>query len=207
MLYRLVYYIFAPLLALINLRQKVYNKENLPQGNYVLVAPHRTWMDPPLLALAAYPKQFGFMAKQELFKNPVGSWIIRSLHAYPVDRKNPGMSAIKGPVKMLKDTELSTIIFPTGSRYSKKMKGGALLIAKMANVPVVPAVYQGPTNLKELFSWRNRRQVAFGQPIYIDRKTKLTDEVQADLEAQIQAQFDQLDHQINPNYHYQIPKK
>ena len=36
------------------------------------------------------------------------------------------------------------MIFPTGSRYSADMKGGAILIAKLAKAPIVPAVYQGP---------------------------------------------------------------
>lgn len=206
MLYRIVYYLFAPLLALVNGRQQVYNREKLPQGNYILVAPHRSLLDPPFLALAAYPKQFGFMAKQELFKNKLFAWLIKSLHAFPVDRKNPGMAAIKGPVNLLKKTELSTMIFPTGSRHSKKMKGGAFLIAKLAGVPIVPAVYQGPFQVKDLFTWKTRRQVAFGDPIYIDRKNKLTDEDQAALEAQLQAQFDALDAQINPDFKYDPSK-
>ncbi|HPR80780.1 MAG TPA: 1-acyl-sn-glycerol-3-phosphate acyltransferase, partial [Enterococcus sp.] len=33
--------------------------------NYILVAPHRTWWDPLYLAIAARPKKFAFMAKEE----------------------------------------------------------------------------------------------------------------------------------------------
>ena len=80
------------------------------------------------------------------------------------------------------------------------------MIAKMANVPLVPAVYQGPLKLGQLFT-RKPRQIAFGKPIYIDRKQRLTPEVQADLEKQMQDAFDQLDRQINPNYKYIVPPK
>ncbi|WP_076462132.1 lysophospholipid acyltransferase family protein [Limosilactobacillus caccae] len=206
MLYTFLVRIVNPFLTLINGRAKIYNRENIPSGNYIIVAPHRTWMDPVLLALAVWPKKFSFMAKKELFKNPLANKFLRALNAYPVDRKNPGPSAIKKPVTLLKKSDLSTIIFPTGSRYSAKLKGGATVIAKMANVPLVPAVYQGPLKFSQLFS-RQKRHIAFGKPIYVDRKQRLTPEVQADLEAKMQSAFDQLDRQINPDYKYIMPPK
>lgn len=206
MLYRFLVHFFGPLTNLLNGRQHVINRQNLPEGNYVLVAPHRTWMDPVFLALAVYPKQFAFMAKEELFKGRFTGNILRRLHAFPVDRVNPGPSAIKTPVRLLKKTALSTIIFPTGSRYSSELKGGAVMIAKLAGVPIVPAVYQGPLNFKGILK-RQRRKVAFGKPIVIDRKTKLTDDFLAQFESQLQSAFDHLDHELDPNYHYQMPKK
>ncbi|WP_368734474.1 lysophospholipid acyltransferase family protein, partial [Bifidobacterium pseudocatenulatum] len=63
----------------------------------MIVAPHRTWLDPVLLALAVYPKKFTFMAKEELFKGRFAYWFLRKLGAFPVNRKNPGPSAIKTP--------------------------------------------------------------------------------------------------------------
>lgn len=68
----------------------------------MLVAPHRTWMDPIFLALAVYPKKLGFMAKEELFKGKFANYFLRKLNAFPVNRKNPGPSVIKKPVTMLK---------------------------------------------------------------------------------------------------------
>ena len=142
MLYTLLVKIVSPFLTLINGRAKIYNRENLPQGDYIIVAPHRTWMDPVLIAIAVWPKKFSFMAKKELFKNPLAAKFLRALNAYPVDRKHPDPSAIKQPVKLLRQSDLSTIVFPSGSRYAAKLKGGATLIAKLANVPLVPAVYR-----------------------------------------------------------------
>ena len=91
-------------------------------------------------------------------------------------------------------------------RYSSKIKGGALIIAKMANVPLVPAVYQGPLKLSGIFK-RQKRKISFGEPIYIDRKMRLTDENQQELERQMQTAFDQLDNELDPNYHYYMPEK
>lgn len=102
MLYSFLVHFFGPLISLFNGRQIVANKVDLPEGNYVLVAPHRTWMDPIFLALAVYPKKLGFMAKEELFKGKFANYFLRKLNAFPVNRKNPGPSVIKKPVTMLK---------------------------------------------------------------------------------------------------------
>ena len=92
--------------------------------------------------------EFMFMAKIELFKNPVLRFILNHAHAFPVDRQNPGPSALKIPVKGLRAGKLSLIIFPSGTRHSSELKGGALLISKMAQKPMVPVVYQGPLSSK-----------------------------------------------------------
>lgn len=205
-MYRFLIHLVNPILTLINGRAQIEHKESLPDGNYILVAPHRTWMDPVLLAIAAYPKEFSFMAKEELFDNKFNNWFLRKLHAFPVNRKHPGMSAIKKPVKLLKDSDLSTIIFPTGSRYSNQLKGGALLIAKLANVPLVPAVYQGPLSFGQLWS-RKKRRIAFGKPIELDRHQRLTDDYQHQVEQQLQQAFNDLDRELDPSFKYVMPPK
>jgi len=87
------------------------------------------------------------------------------------------------------------------SSLTAELKGGAAVIAKMAGVPLVPAVYQGPLTFKQLFS-RKPVTIAFGTPIVIDRKMKLNEEGQAVIEKQMQAAFDKLDNEIDPNFHY-----
>lgn len=115
------------------------------------------------------------MAKIELFKNPILSFILRHANAFPVDRNHPGPSAIKTPVKTLRDKDLSLVMFPSGTRHSQELKGGVAVIAKMAKVPIVPTVYQGPLTFKELFS-RHPVTVSFGDPFYVDPKLKLNEE-------------------------------
>lgn len=203
MFYRFVLTIIRFLLFVLNGNHSYKNLDNLPKENtYIIAAPHRTWIDPVYLALAAQPRQFSFMAKKELFKNPFIGWLIRHLNAFPVDRDNPGPSAIKTPVKILKQGHLSLIIFPTGTRHSSELKGGAATIAKLSGVPIIPAVYQGPLTFKELLK-RKKVTVSFGTPLYVERKTKLTKETLFSIEQNIQHSFDQLDYEINPNYHYE----
>jgi 1-acyl-sn-glycerol-3-phosphate acyltransferase len=146
------------------------------------------------------------MAKEELFKNPVIRFILNHANAFPVNRQNPGPSAIKTPVKALRSKDLSLIMFPTGSRYASELKGGAIVIAKMARVPLVPAVYQGPLTFKDLLK-RQKITIRFGEPIPVAPKLKLNDENIALVGQQMQDAFDQLDQEINPDFKYEIVEK
>lgn len=111
MLYRIFRPIARFIVWVLNGHLHVHHKERLPEGTYILVAPHRNWWEPILFALAASPTEFMFMTKQELFKNPVLRWILNNAHAFPVNREHPGPSVIKTPVKGLKSEGLSLIMF------------------------------------------------------------------------------------------------
>ncbi|MSE22691.1 1-acyl-sn-glycerol-3-phosphate acyltransferase, partial [Lactobacillus parabuchneri] len=91
-------------------------------------------------------------AKKELFKNPILRWVLLHANAFSVDRDNPGPSAIKKPVRILRKSDLSLILFPSGTRHSTQLKSGAALIAQLSGVPLVPTVYQGPLTFKQLFT-------------------------------------------------------
>ena len=201
MFYRFLRGVVCTILYLVNGRARYVNQDNLPEGPYVLVGPHRTWFDPVYFAMAAYPRKFSFMAKEELFQNPIFRWLLKHVNGFPVNRDHPGPSAIKTPVRILRQGDLSLIMFPSGSRHSNELKGGAAVIAKMAGVPLVPAVYQGPLTFKQLFT-RKPVTNAFGKPIAIDRKMKINEEGQAQNEQQMQAAFDQLDREIDSTFHY-----
>ncbi|MBL1225332.1 lysophospholipid acyltransferase family protein [Enterococcus sp. BWR-S5] len=190
-------------LFILNGRMRLVGKDRLPTDqNYVLVAPHRTWWEPLHLAVAASPKKFSFMAKKELFKNPILSYILRHANAFPVDRENPGPSAIKTPVKTLKNTKLSLVMFPSGSRHSSDLKGGVAVIAKMAKVPIVPSVYQGPLTFKDLLK-RKKVTIAFGAPIDISDIKKMDKDGIAEVERRMNESFEALDQEVDPNFKYE----
>ncbi|GAF41227.1 acyltransferase family protein [Agrilactobacillus composti DSM 18527 = JCM 14202] len=201
MLYSIFYHIIHFLLFLLNGNIIYENKEKLPASGYILVAPHRTWWEPVLFAVGAWPKKFGFMAKKELFKNPILNYILRHANAFPVDRVNPGPSVIKTPVRQLKHDNLSLIMFPTGTRYSSEMKSGAEVIAKLAGVPLIPLVYQGPLTFKGVLQ-RQKITIRFGEPITVDRKMKLNHETTQFVNTQLTAAWQKLDNEINPNFVY-----
>ena len=199
--------IVVGLIWTINGRIKYMHRDRLPvNDNYILVGPHRSWWDPVLYAVAAYPKHFIFMAKIELFKFPPLAWLIRAAGAFPVDRENVGPSVIKVPVRELKSGDRSLIMFPSGSRHSAELKSGTILIAKMSGKPIVPAVYQGPVKFSQLFK-RNNTTINFGEPIVVDRKDKLDKENITKYTQMIQDAFDRLDQEINPDFVYIDPKR
>ncbi|GAA3637117.1 1-acyl-sn-glycerol-3-phosphate acyltransferase [Lactobacillus hamsteri] len=201
MFYRFIRPIVRFIVWVLNGHLHVHHKDRIPEGNYILVAPHRTWWEPIMFALAASPMEFMFMAKIELFKNPVLRFILKHAHAFPVDREHPGPSVLKIPVKGLKEGKLSLIIFPSGTRHSAELKSGALVIAKLSKKPLVPVVYQGPLTFKGLLK-RQPLEVCFGDPIYIDRKTKMTHENEAKYDQILNEAWNKLDKEQNPDFHY-----
>ncbi len=204
------------LLWIVNGNAHYHNKDKIldKSENYILVAPHRTWLDPIYMAFAARPKQFVVMAKKELFKNRIFGWWIRMCGAFPIDRENPGQKVIKYPIKMLKKSNRSLIMFPSGSRHSSDVKGGVAVIAKMAKVKIMPVVYSGPLHLKGLFAGE-RVDLNFGNPIDISDVKRINDEGIEEISNRIQTEFDRLDienetyytaKKLNPlTYIYRIP--
>ena len=112
--------------------------------------------------------------------------------AFPIDRDNPGSSAIKYPINVLKKSNRSLIMFPSGSRHSNDVKGGVALIAKMAKVRIMPVTYTGPMTLKGLIS-RERIDMNFGNPIDISDIKKMNDEGIEMVADRIQSEFQRLD--------------
>ena len=150
------------LLWIINGNAHYHNEDKIlsKDENYILVAPHRTWWDPVYMAFAARPKEFIFMAKKELFTHRIFGWWIRMCGAFPIDRENPGQKALKYPINMLKKSNRSLVMFPSGSRHSTDVKGGVAVIAKMAKVKIMPVVYAGPMELKGLLTGERVEEVA-----------------------------------------------
>lgn len=204
MFYKFIRVIARGVVFLLNGNWHVTGKENLPEGTYIIVAPHRNWWEPIFFALAMSPQETSFMAKQELFKYPVLRYILIHAHAFPVDRANPGPSAVKKPINFLKKENLSLIMFPSGTRHSDDLKGGAVLIAKLSQKPLVPMVYQGPDTFKGLLK-RQKITIGIGEPFSVDKKEKMTDELTEKIDQQMKDSWQAIDNSIDPDYKY-IPK-
>ncbi len=142
---------------------EVKGRELLPENEPVLLcANHDSAWDPLLLALALwhdYPLRF--MAKKQLFKIPGLGWLLRKLGAFPIDRGNSDIGAVKNSIRSLKDG-YSLMIFPEGTRVKAKgeveAKSGAAMIAIRSHVKMVP-IYVGMG--KKLF---RKTPVVFGEP-------------------------------------------
>ena len=96
------------------------------------------------------------------------------------------------------------MIFPSGTRHSDQLKSGVFIIAKLANKPIVPVIYQGPLSFKGILK-RQNVEIRFGKPIYLDRKIKINNENTPILYAKLENAWQELDNEQNPNFKY-IPK-
>lgn len=160
-------------------------KENLPEtGGAVLCANHTSFLDPIHVLLGSTRKrQIHIMAKAELFKIPVFSWILKGIEIIPVKRGMSDITAVKEGLRVLKNGE-PLLIFPEGTRVkegeSADAHPGAIVLAARAGVPVVPIYIEAR---KKLFK---KRRVVFGAPYELqfagrkpthDESQRLTEEL------------------------------
>jgi 1-acyl-sn-glycerol-3-phosphate acyltransferase len=119
-----------------------------PQGSYVFVANHLSYMDTPVI-LASIPVQFRFMAKKGLFKIPfLGYHLTRAGHiAVPRDNPREAVKSMAEAARIIRERGISVLIFPEGGRSAiaklQPFKDGAFHIAINAGVPVVPVALAG----------------------------------------------------------------
>ena len=203
MFFKAVVNIVRFLVWIVNGKTEIQNKEYIPKDTvFILAAPHRSLLDPVFISFGVYPHIFSSMAKQELFKGKFITWVLTHMNAFPVNRENPGPSALKQPVSILKEGKTNLLIFPTGSRHSTEIKGGTSSIAKLANVPILQVVYQGPLTFKDLILKRKKATVRFGKPIYLPKEKRISREELAAYDELLGTTFRQLDQEIDPNFVY-----
>ena len=164
--YRVCYALFAGIVRVL-FRIRVIGGEKEPvEGGFIVCSNHISAADPVVIS-AAMRHQVCYMAKIELFRIPLLSWLIRALGAYPIDRKNNDVGAIKRSVAMLGEGKCIGI-FPQGTRYpgedprQTKLKNGVSLIAVHAEADVLPVYVRCRDNRLRVF---RRTEVIVGDPI------------------------------------------
>ena len=127
-------------------RIRVEGVENIPRGEaFVVCANHQSNLDPPMLGVCM-PVRLRYMAKEELFRNPVFGNLIRALGAFPIKRGKSDIGALRASMKMIQAGE-PVAVFPEGGRshkgYMRKGKQGAALIAVKSGVNILPVGISG----------------------------------------------------------------
>ena len=133
----------------------------------VIACNHVGWADSLWMAYAVYPRQLRYMSKEELFNSTLSRWVLTHGGSLPIDRAGPSPSSIKTAIDMLQHGEVM-LIFPSGTRSEEDIvfKRGAATIALHARVPIVPAFFQGPSQIQVAhFLRRPTIQMTFGLPI------------------------------------------
>lgn len=157
------------LLTRVLYRVSIVGLENVPdKGGAIVVANHRSLMDPPLLG-CVLKRPIRFMAKVELFKCSAFAWLLRRLKAFPVNRLGVDRAAIKEAIATVESGQLLGI-FPEGSRSKdgqlQQGHAGAALVAIKTGVPVVPVGILGLGRNSHGQGLRPSVRLVFGKPIF-----------------------------------------
>ncbi len=147
-------------------RLRVRGKSNIPaEGGVIIAYNHRSNWDPVIAALSCN-RPLRFMAKKELFKNPVFGGLIKKLGAFPINRENSNVGAVKSALKILRAGDV-LLMFPEGHRIKEgrtvKAKPGVAIISHMAKTPVIPA------NISGSYRWLCKITVTYGTPISLEK--------------------------------------
>lgn len=143
-LYNFIKVVFKPLVKLLY-GVKFKGLENVPQDrtNYIVAINHTCAFDPVFVACPKQVPPLHFMAKAELFKNPIVAWFITHMYGFPVKRGKGDTSAIDYGVKIIEEGHVMAIC-PEGKRIKDKdgvpqrAKAGVAVIAKATGADVLP---------------------------------------------------------------------
>lgn len=147
-LYNFVKNVFGPLFKVLY-KMEFKGLENVPENNkkYIVAINHTCAFDPVFVACPKNVPPLHFMAKAELFKNPIVAWFITHMYGFPVKRGKGDTSAIEYGEKILEEGHVMAIC-PEGKRIKDKdgvpqrAKAGVAVIAKATGADILPvAIY------------------------------------------------------------------
>ncbi|MEM7519087.1 MAG: lysophospholipid acyltransferase family protein [Planctomycetota bacterium] len=152
-------------------RLEVHGGENLPREGAVMIASnHQSFLDIPIIA-SATNRHVCFVARNTLAKFKPLAWLMAKCGTVLIGRGTADRAAMRlmGEHLSLGDC---LAIFPEGTRSKDgtlgQFKGGAVVTARRAGVPIVPAGIRGPNRVLPSGAWLPRPvkiEIAFGEAI------------------------------------------
>lgn len=147
---------------------EVVGLDRIPRkGPLIVACNHISFWDPPLVG-AHLPREMHFVAKAELFHNPLFGALIRSYNSIPIQRGAKARSGLRGAEEVL-SAGGAVLIFPEGTRN----KSGELLapragvgrLAAVTRTPVAPACITGSNQIRRSMRRQGKVRVTFGSPV------------------------------------------
>lgn len=154
---------------LIYFRLDRIGREHVPKDGAVIFASnHRSFLDPFIIGALARQPLF-YVAKKELFGNPLQAWFLNSLGAIPVDRGQSDTEMIK-TARAILDRGDSLVIFPEGTRIRPgalgRPKRGVGRMALETGAQIVPVALIGTEDVRK--KWRvypRKVRIRAGSPL------------------------------------------
>ncbi len=149
-------------------------------GPVIIASNHISNWDPVLISLGCR-RDVHFMAKDELFRNPLAAAFFGAVNAIPIRRGVLDRRALRAASELLRGGNV-LLMFPGGTRDKsgevRDPKSGVGFIACKHEAPVVPAYITCPNSLARALISRARMEVTFGPPIAAS-KAKSSDDYRA----------------------------
>jgi 1-acyl-sn-glycerol-3-phosphate acyltransferase len=145
---------------------RVEGVEHVPtDGPAILVAPHRSWLDPPAVGAAA-PRPVRFLIIDAVYDRPRTRWFYRLMGSIPVRRgESASAIALRAALRGLRAGELLGI-FPEGRVVSDgrpaSLRPGAAALAVHARAPLVPTSIRGSA-----LAWPHGRRLPGPAPVSV----------------------------------------
>ena len=154
--------------------QLEFDEVVLPQkGGAILAANHVSGLD-PLLMSCACKKPLRYMIATEQYNRPLLRWLYKAMGTIPVDRIGAPEKAFYAAHKALEEGELITV-YPQGRitlpGESVPLKRGVILLADLAEAPIIPIRLSGITGVGKVFPaifMRSRARLEVGPAIYVN---------------------------------------
>jgi glycerol-3-phosphate dehydrogenase (NAD(P)+) len=172
--YWIVRAIFQPFFH-IYFRMSRIGREHIPEEGPVIIASnHRSFLDPFVIGTMARRPMY-YVAKQEMFKGRLRSWILNSLGAFPVDRGTGDQAMIDTARTILARGEI-ILMFPEGTRTRPgslgQPKRGVGRLALETGAPIVPIAVIGTEDVRRGFRIRPRKvRIRAGRALHFPQVT------------------------------------
>ena len=170
MVYDIAYFLLR-WISKVFLSLQVIGRENVPKSGPVIFASnHVSYLDPILVAVSL-TRRLNFLAKEEIFKSLLVSWLMKKLQAFPVSRERVGSSTLRNALQLLIKGK-GLLLFPEGTRGDGKSflkaKNGIGIIAGRSGAVIIPTYLRGPEKvLPRRSRWVHLHPVTvfFGLPL------------------------------------------
>jgi 1-acyl-sn-glycerol-3-phosphate acyltransferase len=141
-----------------------------PTGPAIVVANHRSGLDPVILGVITR-RRIRFLMAREYYEAVGLRWVFRALDCIPVNRDGNDLGATKAAMTALRSSQVIGI-FPQGGikevGVSLEGKRGAALLALRTGAPVVPVYIEGTPALDSVLLAilrPSRTRVTTGAPL------------------------------------------
>jgi 1-acyl-sn-glycerol-3-phosphate acyltransferase len=161
-------------------RPVVLHADRVPlERPFILASSHTSNYDVPTL-IRHTPRKIDFLSTTELFRKRFVGWFFGNMNAFPLERSRSDPRAVRVILDRLKRGRVVGI-FPEGRIRDERQsvvqgapfRSGVAGIARLADVPIVPAVVVGGRAYDRIGNWaplrRVRYGICYGEPIRVTR--------------------------------------